>query len=59
MKIINVITNNIFDLPKENAKQLIEASPDVFARVSKNKKVLKKGNGTKTDDTVLKKILDE
>lgn len=59
MKIINVITNNIFDLPKENANQLIESSPEVFARVSKNKKVLKKGNGTKTDDTVLKKILDE
>ena len=59
MKIINVVTNNIFDLPKKDAEHLLASSPDIFEKVSKNKKVVNKDVGKKTENSVLRKILDE
>ena len=58
MKIINVLTNNVFDLPKADAEQLLKVSPDIFARISKNNRVIK-NKKTAPDDSVLGKILDE
>lgn len=59
MKIINVLTNNIFDLPEADAKQLLTVSPDIFAKISKNNRVIKNKKTVVPDDSVLGKILDE
>lgn len=58
MRIINVLTNNVFDLPKDDALHLLSASPDIFAKVSKNNKVIKNKKSC-PDESVLSKILDE
>ncbi|GEM_PF-6299880 len=59
MKIINLITKNIFDLPKSEAEELLQKSSDVFAKITKNKKILKLKHSNLNDDSVLKHILDE
>ena len=59
MKIINLVTKNIFDLPPKEAKKLLDSSPDIFARVSKNNKVLKISAKSVSDNTVLNKISDD
>ena len=59
MKIINLDTNVVFDLPKSDAEQLLKNSPDCFARVSKNKKIIKNKNNILSDGSVLSRILDE
>lgn len=59
MKIINLVTMNIFDIPPKDAKALLESSPDIFAKVSRNNKVSKKSVKSAGEDTVLNKILDE
>lgn len=58
MRIINVLTNNIFDLPKEDAMHLLSASPDIFAKVSKSNKIIKNKKSC-SDESVLSRILDE
>ena len=58
MKIINLITKNIFDLPKKDAENLLSSSPDIFAKVTKNKKVIK-NKCDNTESSVLKQILEE
>ena len=59
MKIINLNTNNVFDLPKSEAEELLKTSPDIFAKITKNKKIIKpkKVNCDKND--VLNQILDK
>lgn len=59
MKIINLLTNIIFDLPQIDAKTLLETSPDVFAKIGKNKKIIKNDNRNCSDNTVLSQILDK
>lgn len=59
MKIINLVTKNIFDLPPKEAKRVLESSPDIFAKVSKNNKVLKQSAKSVSDNTVLNKISDD
>ena len=58
MKIINLKTNNIFDLPKEDAELLLSSSPELFAKISKNNRVIKTKKNI-ADDSVLSKISDE
>lgn len=58
MKIINLITNNTFNLPKKEAQKLIDDFPSEFALV-KNKKIIKKVTHQDTSNSVLKMILDE
>ena len=57
MKIINLNTNIIFDLPKTDAEQLLKVAPEIFAKVTKNKKIIK--NNISQDNSILGKILDE
>lgn len=59
MKVINLITNIVFDLPKEDVEQLIKVSPDTFAKLSKNKKVIKNKKDLSTGNALLDKILGE
>ena len=59
MKVINLITNIVFDLPKEDVEQLVKVSPDTFAKLSKNKKVIKNKKDLSGGNTLLDKILDE
>ncbi len=59
MKIINLNTNVIFDLPKSDAEQLLKVAPEIFAKVSKNKKIIKCKKDILSEDSVLSKILDE
>ena len=58
MKIINLKTNIIFDLPKEDAEQLISVSPELFAKLGKNNKVIKPRKSELSDGSVLSKILE-
>lgn len=57
MKIINLLTSVIFDLPDSDAEQLLKVSSDMFAKLGKNNKVIKNKNVV-CDDSVLSKILD-
>ena len=59
MKIVNLVTMNIFDLPDKEAENMIESAPDIFAKVTKNNKVLKKKKQSESKNTVLNKILDD
>jgi len=59
MRIINLNTNNIFDLPKSEAEDLLETSPDIFAKVTKNKRIIKPKKVCSDDNNVLKKISDD
>jgi hypothetical protein len=59
MKIINLVTNIVFDLPKKDAEQLLESSPDTFSKVTKNKKNIKNKSNNTTDNSVLNQILEE
>lgn len=59
MKIINLVTNNIFDLPKTEALFLLEDNPTLFAKVSKNMKIIKNNKSSVSENSVLSKILDE
>lgn len=58
MKVINLITNNTFILPKQEAQKLINDSPNEFALV-KNKKIIKNKTQKITTNSVLNMILDE
>lgn len=58
MKIINLTTNNVFDLPKADAEELIKNSPDTFARITKSKKIIKPKQIETTENNVLKQILE-
>ncbi|MCD8378171.1 MAG: hypothetical protein LUB59_05210 [Candidatus Gastranaerophilales bacterium] len=59
MKIINLKTNNIFNLPSKSAEILLKEFPDEFARLTKNNKVVKKNTDKTTQNSILTKILDE
>ena len=59
MKIVNLVTMNIFDLPDKEAENMIESAQDIFAKVTKNNKVLKKKKQSESKNTVLNKILDD
>ena len=59
MKIINLLTNIIFDLPKSDAEQLLSVSPNMFAKLGKNNKIIKQKNNESDTDTVLGKILEK
>lgn len=59
MKIINMKTKIIFDLPKEDAEQLLSSSPNIFAKVSKNNKIIKPKIPPVSEESVLSKILDD
>ena len=59
MKIINLNTQNIFELPEKDAMELLESSPNLFAKVTKNKRIIKNKKVTNSQNTVLNTILDE
>lgn len=59
MKIINLLTNNIFDLPKDDAENLLLASPDIFAKITKNNKIVKNKNFVNTETSVIKQIIED
>ena len=40
MKIINLNTNVVFDLPDSEAESLIKNSPDLFAYIGKNNNII-------------------
>lgn len=58
MKIINLKTNIVFNLPDSDALQLLNIAPDTFAKVGKNNKILK-NKKLLNSESVLSKILDE
>ncbi len=41
MKILNLKTNNIFNLPNNEAKKLLEEYPNDFSKTTKPKKIKK------------------
>lgn len=58
MKIINLLTGIIFDLPSDEANTLVSNSPKLFALIDDNENIIK--NETTVDtDSVLSKILDK
>ena len=59
MKIINLKTNNMFDLPQNEAEKLLDESPDDFAKISKNKKIIRNKSNKTVPESVLSQILDE
>lgn len=59
MKIINIKTGVVFDLPKNDVEALLTASPDLFAKISKNKKIIKTQKQVYDEDSILNQILDE
>ena len=59
MKIINLKTGVVFDLPKNDVESLLNTSPDLFAKITKNKKIIKTNKNNYSEDSVLKQILDE
>lgn len=59
MKIINLITNNVFSLPKIDAEKLLRDFPDDFAKYGKSKKQIKESSSKKNNSSVLNQILDE
>ena len=59
MKIMNIVTKNVFDLPRKDAEALLESAPEVFAKVTKNKKIIKNKSKVMTENSVLKQILEE
>ena len=63
MKILNLKTNNIFNLPKEEAKKLLEEFPDDF--IKSNGKLKQKKSNLKTnsknindENSILSKIIE-
>lgn len=62
MKILNLKTNNIFNLPKEEAKKLLEENPEDF--VKSNGKLKQKLKPTSIplrefdDDSILSQIIE-
>ena len=59
MKIINLKTGIVFDLPKQDVETLLKASPDLFAKVTKNKKIIKPKQKVINDNSVLSQILED
>lgn len=59
MKIINLKTGVVFDLPKQDVEALLKASPDIFAKVTKNKKIIKTKQKNMNENSVLSQILEE
>jgi len=59
MKIINMLTGIVFELSDSDAESLLSASPDLFAKVGKNNKIVKSNKKHDTEGSVLSKILDE
>ena len=49
----------MFDLPKNDVESLLNTSPDLFAKITKNKKIIKTNKNNYSEDSVLKQILDE
>ena len=58
MKIINLSTNIVFDLPKSQADALLISEPDLFAKFSNKKKQIVIPKKTDSDDCILNKILE-
>ena len=58
MKIINLKTKIVFNLPKSDAEQLLKVSPDIFAELGKNGRIIKNKNIV-IDESILSKILDK
>ncbi|MCR5265112.1 MAG: hypothetical protein K6E29_00785 [Cyanobacteria bacterium RUI128] len=59
MKIINLKTGVIFDLPKQDVEALLKASPDIFAKVTKNKKIIKPNKKNVNENSLLSQILED
>jgi len=59
MKIINLKTNNIFDLPKSEAEDLLTNLPETFAKVTKNKRIIKPKKVYSDENDILKQITDD
>lgn len=59
MKIVNLITNNVFSLPKVDAEKLLFDFPNEFAKLGKNKKVAKSCQKKQVNSSVLNEILDD
>lgn len=61
MKILNLKTNNIFNLPKEEAKRLLEEHPEEFSKNSKPKKLKNESVVLKSSvvkDSILPQIIE-
>ncbi len=59
MKIINLNTNVVFDLPDSEAESLIKNSPDLFAYIGKNNNIILNNHFGPSFNSVLSQILDE
>lgn len=59
MKIINLRTNHIFNLPDVEAEGLISDFPDEFVKYTKGRKSKKPVENKENQSIVLSKILDE
>ena len=58
MKILNLKTNKIFDLPKDEASRLLKEFPQEFIKNSKRKKMIKSENNIINEDSILLRILE-
>ena len=59
MKVMNLLTGIVFDLPKSDVETLLKTSPNTFAKVTKNKKIVKQKKNIQNDNSVLGQILEE
>ncbi len=61
MKILNLKTNNIFNLPKNEAERLLKENPEDFSKSTKAKKLNKESivlQNTVDKDSILPQILE-
>lgn len=56
---MNLLTGIVFDLPKPDVEALLKTSPNTFAKVTKNKKIVKTKQNVQRDSSVLGQILEE
>lgn len=56
---MNLLTGIVFDLPKSDVETLLKTSPNTFAKVTKNKKIVKQKKNIQNDNSVLGQILEE
>ena len=58
MKILNLKTNKISDLPKDESNRLLKEFPQEFIKNSKRKKMIKSENNIIDEDSILLRILE-
>lgn len=58
MKILNLKTNKIFDLPKDEANRLLKEFPQEFIKNSKRKMMIKSENNIMDEESILLRILE-